>query len=295
MKPLAPAFDNRLTAQDLRPSQAGRWLDHLVFANGTSVRGAHHYRFEVGGCNYAYTYIRKNACTAFKNFLAELAGANGQVAQDDKIHLIKRELKIRRRAELQQANVAFFVYRDPVQRFCSLYKNKFIARDGHEKLFDNVRALSGLEPDTLSAERVLGDFVAGRFGKRRINLKRAIDSHFLPQQHYLAPIRYDMAIHIDALEATMSELLSPLIGHRYFGKCVNSTRAPTYTQAVHDQPSLALHRHYLETGEMPSDAALVTPAMVSLIRALYHDDYTMIDTLEGNRQTREMPSAAAVD
>lgn len=77
-------------------------------------RGDYHLRLPIGGKRIVYAYIRKNACSAFKAAVGMPEAHVGQLVDAF------------RWRPWQPRDAAIFVYRDPVERLVSLYRNKVL-------------------------------------------------------------------------------------------------------------------------------------------------------------------------
>jgi hypothetical protein len=144
-------------------------------------RGDYHFRLPIGGKRIVYAYIRKNGCSAFK-VAAGLPGAHiGQLVDAYKWR------------PWQRSDAAIFVYRDPVERLVSLYRNKVIDNVENGDILRAYRNTMGEEPTTF--ERFVEFAIQGR------------DPHCIPQRKHLKPIRYTHAIRLDRLYESMAEIV----------------------------------------------------------------------------------------
>lgn len=171
-----PAFDNRASRH------AGR--AHLLV--------------EIGGLRIRYAYIRKNGCSAFKAAMG--------------YHSETRIAAIRARHRapfLMPCDASVFVWRDPVKRLVSLYRNKVL--DGTNNA-DFIRRLL----------RHTGE-VAPSFDRFVEFAVRGLDPHCWPQTACLQPLAYSHAIPLDHLHATMTGIVGEGAAAP-FARPVNSSR-----------------------------------------------------------------------
>lgn len=286
-RPDAPAalrgFDNRQGLGKQRLITAARRLRARIKRVPEPIGGIRpHFWFEFGGRRFVYAYVYKNACTAFKNFIVDTSPFRDQdVPSHEKIAFLARHHGVRSIADIGADDFLLFVYRDPVQRFASLFKNKFIVRDGNIGVFRNMRELSGGDPDSVSAHDLLFDFLPRHLNRLDRRLRPVVDHHFLPQRLCIAPLNYSAAIAMENLYPCMAGLIGDEAAARYFKHRANASAHPTLDEDVSRIASRELHRRYLSTGLLPSDEALVGPAMAAAIRRCYAVDFTMIERIDG--------------
>lgn len=140
-----------------------------------------HLRLSLGGKTIAVAYIRKNACSALKK-------AAGYPPDVNVSRLLGRFW-----LPPMPADATVFIYRDPVERLASLYRNKVIQKRGADDITRRYRGAMGEAPSTFSK---FVDFAA---------LKK--DPHCRPQSEHLLPIRYSHAIEMSDLHSTLSDLV----------------------------------------------------------------------------------------
>lgn len=262
------AFDNR-TALD----RSGLRLPQRAVDRAMGW-GRNHFVVEVGDVRIAYCYIRKNACTSFKRLFMDHPPKGAKAAAELRpIDFMRRHMLLEERAR-SDCDAAIFVYRDPVERILSLYRNKFIAREGNSDLFSHFHLLTGMDPGRAS----LRSFVERYFRKRFIKL----DRHVLPQRLHLQRMVYTHPTPIGALHRTMSSILGAGLADEYFRAPENATRMRR-TEAVSgaaDLPAEALTRRFRASGALPSDDSLLDDDLRRGIERIYRMDVALIDTLQ---------------
>lgn len=157
-----------------------------------------HLAFTLGGKRIAYAYIRKNGCSAFKRMMLRL------IDSGDPADMV-RHFPFR---PYEQYDAVIFVWRDPLERLVSLYRNKIIERKYAVDLLAAYRKTMNAEPGSFE------DFVRFACMER--------DPHCWTQQSHLKRMRYTHAIPLDALHQTMREIAGPA-ADAYFSKKVNKT------------------------------------------------------------------------
>ncbi|WP_173508503.1 MULTISPECIES: sulfotransferase family 2 domain-containing protein [unclassified Aliiroseovarius] len=146
-----------------------------------------HYWFEANGKRFAYAYIRKNACTAFKTLICETSRRADFVETGLRpMRFMNKYHRIKTRRQLDQCHTRLFVYRDPYGRLVSAYLNKFVARKGHEDIFQRYQSATGQHPDDTSFRDFVTRYCIPPFSQR--------DKHVRPQASRLLDLPYDHAI-----------------------------------------------------------------------------------------------------
>ena len=176
-----------------------------------------HFRFVAGGRQVAYCYIRKNACSAFKRLICETSEvANFSEFEGSELAFLDRHHLIRDIATLGACDLRLLVYRDPYERLVSIYLNKLVARSSAEGILKNFAAVTQYGPAWSDLPelrvRILQAFLSAQ------------DVHVYPQSSNLPPIRYDTAIPLSSLHATLfRHLLGASVADRYFAQPTNGT------------------------------------------------------------------------
>lgn len=245
---------------------------------GASEPGrAVHFLFEVNGVTYLYAYIRKNGCSAFK---AMLYGESEGLAQKTdcgtlNIDNIIAQNGVREFDEVPSGVKPIFVFRDPVKRVCSIFKNKFIALKEEEDIVKSVAKL---------LERNVGDVTFRDFVEGYLrNPPAIIDPHCWTQKSHLFPITYSYAIDIEFLFSVIRLLMGQAVAESYFSKKVNSSSCGESKcklgYSVADTPLDLLIKNYRRDNVMPTDDLLLTDDLRECIVGLYEEDYKMISSL----------------
>ncbi|MEM7524268.1 MAG: hypothetical protein AAF360_11010, partial [Pseudomonadota bacterium] len=156
----------------------------------------------------------------------------------------------------------------------SLFKNKFIMRDGHGDLFRSYSGLVGEAPETTTFRRFVTKYLRPDF--------RALDLHVLPQSRHLKRFRYTDPIPIRDLRRRMALIIGDDLAGRFFAKPVNSTTEGGLIDLPNapdiEARDLALRFH--SDGEMPSDQSLLDIDLRDRLQDLYASDLAMIEKIE---------------
>lgn len=145
------------------------------------VRGRVHLTLNLGGKRIAYAYIRKNACSAFKQALG--------FHPSEQIDTVAQG----HRYDGGACDAAIFVWRDPVDRLLSLYKSKIIERRGAVGMIQACEKILGHIPS---------DF--DEFVDFAIQMP---DPHCWTQYSHLRRLNYTHAIPMDSLHDVMVSLV----------------------------------------------------------------------------------------
>lgn len=231
---------------------------------GRPGRGRQHFAIDVGGTTIAYCYIRKNACTGFKDLFVHESGHQFPRGTDELAFM--QEHHRARLPDIKAAGARVCVVREPADRVASTFRNKFIQQVGHRDVFDSYHAVTGQDPREATFTR----FVTGY-----LRHPGPLDPHVWSQAGHLAPVLYEHAIPIQDLESGMAGLIGTERAARYFGTRSNATACAT-AAVVSDpanEPASLLHQRYEQDGSMPSASSLLTPELRDALREIYAEDY----------------------
>lgn len=262
------SFDNRTCLDKIGLGLGQRVADHAM------RKGELHLVCRVGDVKIGYCYIRKNACSSFKRLFLDMGEkAYRKEEWPRKIdYMIANQMM--RSANAPDCDRIIFVYRDPVERIISLFKNKFIQRKGHEDIFRNYRDLTGVAPEQATFRHFVLDYLRPNF--------RSLDLHLLPQSWHLKRHFYTDAIPMGNLHARMIEIVGREIADRYFSKPTNTTqqsRAVDMTNCI-ETPANKLAAVYESSVAMPANNSFLDPEIRTRLEALYADDFHMISAIE---------------
>ena len=273
----ARSLDNRSQRLGVATRLAAGALRSKLRYGRVLLPGGPHFWFNIDGRRYIYTYIRKNACTAFKNYIIHTADNRNAYPESSEMEFMLETHHVRFVDEIRPDDTTLFVYRDPIRRLVSLYLNKFVGRAGNVELWRAVGQALGVEPGSLCFQDFLQRYVRDWAAARRWRRDALIDPHVKPQVLSLAPLRYDAAINVLTLARDLRPIFSQECIERYFLARVNTTAGAAATDSKAPWRSAdALHAAWCETGRMPSVGAFVTPKINKLIREIYAADYVMI-------------------
>lgn len=219
-----------------------------------------------------YVYIRKNGCSAFKRWLLhDMSQRRGPEAD---ISIVAKRYAISMEWELAHTT-RLLVLRDPVERMCSLYRNKFIQRRGAEDILQSFEGATGIQGQKASFNCFVDKYL-------RLILKNdpfwgaKIDPHCFLQAQHLWPITYDQVVMMDDLPEASLEIFSEEVATSFFQSRVNSTPTMAEHNPHSNTPANRLIELYELGGFLPDNASLVDEASRDLIRQIYETDYDLI-------------------
>ncbi|NDW01864.1 sulfotransferase family 2 domain-containing protein [Salipiger sp. PrR002] len=236
--------------------------------------GRNHFGLEIAGRKIGYCYVRKNGCSSFKKMFLECSPHRAELqAEERPIDFMRRHHRLKS-ADLRGCDHLIFVYRDPVQRTLSMFRNKFIARSGAEDIHQSFERTIG-KPVERATFR---DFVTGYLSRDFSTL----DRHVLPQRTHLQRALYTDVLPVSEIYAGMCRILGPAVAARYFLRPANSTFHVPHREvsAAADRPIRDLVALHDQEGCMPDDASLLPDDLASQLRARYAMDYEIIAAMQ---------------
>lgn len=243
--------------------------------------GRDHYVFNVNNTRMAYAYIRKNACTAFKNLI--IASTEHEPffdARGNPINFLNEFHREQSFISLENCDYRLFVYRDPTERIASLFTNKLVMNKDNDDLLDNIRHITERDPWEFSFEDFIDKYIG--LGPN----SAAFDPHIWSQASHLYPIKYTHAIPMAYLYNTLYKIIGESEANRFFAKKVNVSdgEIDALMRETYLFPVGELHREWKKTGRRPSLKSLVSENIHERVKALYADDYRLIHNIEGRNR-----------
>ena len=184
-----------------------------VFGDGEfRCRGAH-FALDTTRGRLVYSYIRKNASSAFKVYLSRHPGPWVALRR----RLVRRNphrladiahLRVDRDGDLNGFDGGLFVYRDPLERMVSLYINKFVHSLAAGGAKASYRRITGKAPEEASFRDFL-DYLEAPFAE--------LDVHCYPQKAHLLDIPYRHCLPLKQLEGGMAPLIGAGEAATFFG------------------------------------------------------------------------------
>jgi hypothetical protein len=243
--------------------------------------GKMHFVFSVENRSVAYTYIRKNGCSAFKNLITNYTN---QTPYFDKlgnpIEFLEQTHKVRDLVRLERCNHRLFVYRCPLDRMLSLFVNKVVCQIGDDNLLTNINTITGRDPNAITFTEFVTRYLAAN------KHQRAFDPHVWSQTSHLYPIKYTDAIPLAHLEEGMSHVVGSKISNIFFGKKTNAS-AGTFDLTVSDLASVPvakLHQNWRKHGIRPASPQLMSSEIRECLRSIYWQDVQLITKLDHQRR-----------
>jgi hypothetical protein len=237
-----------------------------------------HFRIVVGGVSFAYCYIRKNACSAWKRLFIQQSPVPFRPSDGmNEIEFMSAHMRLRTIEAVNRCDHRVVVVRDPVDRYVSAFVNLLVTRTppGTVRLRKLSRSALGRDVLDVSFDQLL----ASQLPRRRAAGRESLDKHFWPQVWHLAPTRYTDVLDIEHLAVDMRRLIGDELGSRYFGRAVNATsNAGTYDDP--EAPSLLVRdliERFRTSGQLPGKASFIGGGRGDEIRAAYDEDSSLFE------------------
>lgn len=237
--------------------------------------GRNHFGFELGGRRIGYCYVRKNGCSSFKRMFLERSPHRDQFQEGERpIDFMRRYHRLTL-PELQGCDHLIFVYRDPVERMLSMFRNKFIARSGAEDIRRSYARITGQSVDDSSFRQFIDSYLTADIAR--------LDPHVVPQRMHLQRAVYTDVLPMSGLHAGMRRILGKALADEYFLRPANST----FHVPLGEMPGAAeapigeLAALYASEGLMPDNASLLPPDLERSLKSIYAMDYEIISATQG--------------
>lgn len=229
-----------------------------------------HFRFRVGGRQFVYCYIRKNACSTFKSFVISRSDERFSPEEQTDLSFLSQHHGVANANQITSADYTFFVYRDPYERLVSLYLNKFVNRYTSIDIENSYKKWTGQDADDASFSDFVSTFCSPPF--------KAKDPHIRPQARHLFKIRYDKAVPMSGLYNFACEEFGAELADLHFQKPVNATlkaTAPWSGDAV-AATARQLRQHFDKSGRLPKTSDFADPVLIDLVKDRYAIDYELL-------------------
>ncbi|MES3675212.1 glycosyltransferase [Halomonas elongata] len=232
--------------------------------------------FQNDGVSFFYTYIRKNASTSFKK-LFKLMHPGLCPGKEPSLSCMAKYAQVNDLTP-EEIDRSFenkvFVYRDPVERVFSVYKNKLIQQDGAEDLLEKLSKASGRDPGLFTFCDFVNDYVALLETERW----KEVDAHLYPQVWHLLPITYNMAIPMEHVHREMLKVLPKDICDKAFEVPSNRTDSGSVRleSCDTDSPAIYFQKKYIRENALPKLEQVITPEVEARIKEIYCEDYLML-------------------
>lgn len=231
-----------------------------------------HFVINIGGIDYIYVYIRKNACSAWKKvFLAE-SSHNG--AGENNLRPIEFMNKFHRVSSLDAVTAVkrkIVILRDPVIRVYSAFINQIVMRmDRQYSLHRSIEQVAGKPIGRLNFSEFVNLYLT------KVD-PAEIDGHFQPQNSALLDIEYSDVWDLSTLHQKSAELFGVPFADRYFAKKVNSTeRLIKSDEGAWDLKIREIAKKYVHENIVPDIEALISPDTAEKLCLYYQRDYELL-------------------
>jgi hypothetical protein len=238
--------------------------------NNKMLNGANiHLIFEFEGKRYLYTYIRKHACSAFKNFITNVSCFREKSkGYDNNLKFLATHHRATNIEQLGEIDCSFFVYRSPLERLSSCYVNKFIQRKGASDIFNNFTKTTDIDCDEATFRQFVFEYLPLGDSK--------IDPHCWSYKKQLLPIKYTHALDMNKLQEHMSDLIGTETALKYFGVKSNLTNYTGIGKHAADIPSLELHELWKKYHKSPTNSELYSLEISQFAEEVLHQDILLV-------------------
>ena len=260
-----------------------RYSSAYMRGNKVPITGlSSHFFFSINNRNYLYCYINKNACSPMKRLIAFLStGSREKRTPQQVLEILHQNNLIQSLSKIPDNTEIFFIYRDPIERIFSLYKDKFILRRGNTGIFISYQKLTQNSPETASFNDFVEDYLRPFLYRRNKKNGPVIDRHALSLHDCLSPIKYDHAIEMSQLLAFSKTSFGDEIAESFFTKPINATKsAHIYSEYSGNITAEKLHKRYSATSELPDISSLISLEQKQTLLKLYTHDYKIISHLK---------------
>lgn len=245
-----------------------RFID---FRNRKLRKGKMHFWFKANGKTFGYCYIRKNACSAFKNFICDTSQVSDpREHQGTRFDYMRKHHRIGNYAQVDACDHMILVYRDPYERLVSLYLNKVAQQKDADDILGALTQ-SGLDVEHLSLREFVTRYCAAPF--------RGKDPHIIPQAHHILPLDYDIVMQLDEIHPTMSRLIGHEAAQAYFSTPTNAVPKGLPSHAAADLPASCLRDMLRQFGTLPSPSGFFDRDLAEIVRTSYDADYRLIESI----------------
>jgi hypothetical protein len=179
---------------------------------GEQARVNHHFWFKLNGGRFSYVNIRKNACSAFRNFIRQTSPTKPDDGQLPTLKFLQRFHKETDKADILTSDFRIVVLRDPVARIASVFANKFIQKKGNQDIFHDYEKVTGRSADKADFHTFILAYVGSG---------RSLDPHLWTQRRHLLEIEYNAAMMIEDVHEASAGLFGDQLADRYFAEKMN--------------------------------------------------------------------------
>lgn len=229
-----------------------------------------HYWFTVNDQRFVYCYIRKNACSTFKNFILGTSHETYDWGGDDNLAFLQTHHGVPTAGDIRADDISFFVYRDPWDRLVSLYLNKFVVRPEGADIAIAYQKWTGQDGRAASFSDFIQTYCSAPFKKK--------DPHIRPQAKHLFDINYTHAVPMKGLYGFAVEQFGADVAQKHFQTPVNTTSDKTGTWAGDALHTAArdLRQTFAQTQTLPQKSDFADPFLMDLVKTRYANDYDLV-------------------
>lgn len=237
--------------------------------------GGVHLHYALGEGTFTYLYIRKNGCSAFKKFFKSLITEHDN--NERNLYRIQQKFGVWNETQVRSTTENIAVVRDPAERMCSLFRNKFIQYSFADDIHSNVEERCAIRIEDLTFSTFLDLYVANIASWQNQGLK--VDPHCFAQIDHFWPIKYSRIFLMDNLYYNMKDILGLRLADCFFRQRVNNSSSRLDDQHAAYTPVRELREMFHRCSALPSDDALLTDRVLTKIRTIFQPDYQFLACL----------------
>ncbi|WP_071809970.1 sulfotransferase family 2 domain-containing protein [Lyngbya aestuarii] len=238
----------------------------------------YHFHLHLNNIDFVYTYIRKNACSAFKKFFVANSNMRDNIKYcNSYLEFMMKYHRVKSIDSLKAFEHKIAVIRNPSDRVISAYLNQFIQRlKKGSDLSDSISRNISVSLDLLTFREFVSEYLA------KVDFER-VDCHFWPQKEHLAPINYNHLWLLDNLAENSEKLFGYELANKFFKHKTNSTsKYKKYDDNAVDLSAIHIYERFLNQGDIPSYSAMLDDELEAIINQLYYDDFELFYTLKSH-------------
>mgnify|MGYP003384935503 CR=1 FL=1 len=231
-----------------------------------------HFTIDINGKKICYLYIRKNACSAWKElFKGESKHQYDKEKYPNPVSFMGEFHK----SDLESNfKYKIMIVREPLGRVVSGYLNQFVLRlERENNLHQSVSEQLGCAPENVTFK----DFV--HIYLRDVKLSY-VDAHFWTQQSHMANVQYEKIL-LKNLHKSMADIIGKELSDKYFSKKLNSTsNFKKYEVSSDDVDAIELFHKFKKGEGLPTVESFLSPSIKAHLLSQYSKDIELYESVK---------------
>lgn len=231
---------------------------------------------DINGERYSYVYIRKNACSSWKNlFIGESTFKDKSKNYSNPINFMATHHKINDTQELMSIKNRIVILRDPLGRLYSGFINQFIMRLNKERqgvVHHEISSHLMKDAESITFQEFVDNYI--------LDEDCEVNAHFQHQSSHLADVEYNQKWLLESLYDKARETFGFEIADKYFKKKKNSTQRIEKLDGNYRKVKASeIFEIYQKTKKLPSFNSLLDEMDIKKLSEYYKKDYELIGKL----------------